>query len=96
MSQVIIGTDPHKGVSTIEVVDRGEAVLAAGRYGTDRDGDRMMMACWANRWKATPARHGRRYSPRTERCWSAATVTPTVTMGPCGCGTWQTRPTLAC
>jgi hypothetical protein len=39
MSQVIIGTDPHKRSSTIEIVDRGEAVLGAGRYDTDRDGD---------------------------------------------------------
>jgi hypothetical protein len=44
MSQVIIGTDPHKRSSTIEIVDRGEAVLAAGRYDTDRDGYRAMMA----------------------------------------------------
>jgi transposase len=43
MGQVIIGTDPHKRSSTIEIVDRGEAVLAAGRYDTDRDGYRAMM-----------------------------------------------------
>lgn len=44
MGHVIIGKDPHKKSSTIEVVDRAETVLAAGRYDTDRDGYRRMMA----------------------------------------------------
>ena len=35
---VIIGMDPHKRSATIEVIDEQAAVLAAGRYGTDKAG----------------------------------------------------------
>ena len=38
MSRVVIGVDPHKLSATIEVVDENEAVLAAGRFGTDKAG----------------------------------------------------------
>ena len=34
---VIIGMDPHKRSATIEVIDEQARVLAAGRYGTDKD-----------------------------------------------------------
>ena len=36
--RVFIGVDPHKLSATIEVVDDREAVLAKGRFGTDRAG----------------------------------------------------------
>ena len=41
---VIIGMDPHKRSATIEVIDdvRG-AVLAAGRFGTDKVGYQQML-----------------------------------------------------
>ena len=35
---VIIGMDPHKRSATIEVVDERAAVLAGGRFGTDKAG----------------------------------------------------------
>ena len=38
MNQVIIGVDPHKLSATIEVVDRDEKRLAAGRFATDKPG----------------------------------------------------------
>ena len=38
MSRVVIGVDPHKLSATIEVVDENEAVLATGRFGTDKTG----------------------------------------------------------
>src|SRR3954470_19495770 len=38
MKQIIIGVDPHKLSATIEVVDRHENVLAAGRFATDKAG----------------------------------------------------------
>ena len=41
---VIIGMDPHKRSATIEVIDEQAAVLAAGRYGTDRAGYAEMLA----------------------------------------------------
>jgi transposase len=41
---VIIGMDPHKRSATIEVIDERENVLAQGRFGTDTDGYRMMLA----------------------------------------------------
>ena len=36
--------DPHKRSATIEVIDEREQVLAAGRFGTDRDGYQAMLA----------------------------------------------------
>ena len=40
MSAVIIGVDPHKLSSTIEVVDRRERLLGSGRFGTTTPGTR--------------------------------------------------------
>src|SRR5262249_41949098 len=36
--------DPHKRSATIEVIDDREKVLAQGRFGTDQDGYRAMLA----------------------------------------------------
>jgi hypothetical protein len=36
--------DPHKRSATIEIIDHQETVLAGGRFGTDRDGYRAMLA----------------------------------------------------
>ena len=44
MRRVVIGMDPHKRSATIEVIDEQETVLAQGRYGTDTDGYRQMLA----------------------------------------------------
>lgn len=52
MARVIIGMDPHKRSATIEVMDGRERVLAQGRYGTDSNGYRAMLAA------------GRRYPQR--------------------------------
>jgi transposase len=41
---VIIGMDPHKRSATIEVVDERTAVLAGGRFGTDKAGYAQMLA----------------------------------------------------
>ena len=41
---VIIGMDPHKRSATIEVINEQAAVLAAGRYGTDKAGYGEMLA----------------------------------------------------
>jgi len=41
---VIIGMDPHKRSATIEVIDERGAVLATGRFGTDKTGYRQMLA----------------------------------------------------
>jgi transposase len=46
---VMIGMDPHKHSVTIEVVDHRERVLHQGRYTTDRDGHRQLLAA-ARRW----------------------------------------------
>jgi transposase len=43
VARVIIGMDPHKRSATIEVIDDRENVLAAGRFGTDRDGYQAML-----------------------------------------------------
>jgi hypothetical protein len=53
---VIIGMDPHKRSATIEVVDDRAAVLAAGRFGTDKAGYAEMLAA------------GRKFADRT---WAA-------------------------
>jgi transposase len=44
MARVIIGMDPHKRSATIEVIDEREQVLAQGRFGTDREGYKAMLA----------------------------------------------------
>jgi len=44
MGRVVIGMDPHKRSATIEVIDEHEQVLAHGRYGTDTNGYRAMLA----------------------------------------------------
>jgi transposase len=49
MEQVIIGVDPHKLSATIEVVDRQEHVLGAGRFSTDRAGY-VAMRRYAKSW----------------------------------------------
>jgi transposase len=43
VGSVIIGMDPHKRSATVEIIDERETVLAQGRFGTDRDGYRMML-----------------------------------------------------
>jgi transposase len=55
VDQVIIGMDPHKRSATIEIIDDRETVLAGGRFGTDREGYKAMLAL------------GRRYP---ERIWA--------------------------
>jgi transposase len=52
VARVIIGVDPHKRSATMEVIDGREKVLGEGRYGTDSDGYRTMLAA------------GRRYPKR--------------------------------
>ena len=44
MSRVMIGMDPHKRSATIEAIDEREKVLTRGRFGTDSDGYRQMLA----------------------------------------------------
>jgi len=44
MGRVVIGMDPHKRSATIEIIDEHEQVLARGRFGTDTDGYRAMLA----------------------------------------------------
>jgi hypothetical protein len=44
MGHVIIGMDPHKRSATIEVIDGQEKILEQGRFGTDRDGYKAMLA----------------------------------------------------
>ena len=50
MGRVVIGMDPHKRSATIEVLDQQEGVLATGRFGTDRDGYRQLLAA-GRRWQ---------------------------------------------
>jgi hypothetical protein len=44
VARVIIGMDPHKRSATIEINNDREKILAHGRYGTDRDGYKAMIA----------------------------------------------------
>jgi|ERR1035438_2004311 transposase len=44
MGHVIIGMAPHKRSATIEIIDDRQKVLFGGRFGTDRDGYRAMLA----------------------------------------------------
>src|SRR6187397_1749782 len=50
--RVVIGMDPHKRSVTIEVMAGDETILGSGRFGTDREGFRAMLArvkAWPNR-----------------------------------------------
>jgi transposase len=61
MKQVIIGVDPHKLSATIEVVDRREKVLAAGRFDTDKSGYAAMrktVSGWGDRVWAVEGSNG--------------------------------------
>lgn len=49
MGRVVIGMDPHKRSATIEVMDEQERVIGAGRFGTDRQGYRALLAA-GRRW----------------------------------------------
>ncbi len=53
MGHVVIGMDPHKRSATIEIIDDRQKVLFAGRFGTDRDGYKAMLAA------------GRKFTDRT-------------------------------
>jgi transposase len=44
VARVIIGVDPHKRSATIEVINGREQTLGQGRFGTDRDGYKAMLA----------------------------------------------------
>ena len=44
MGKVVIGMDPHKRSATIEVLDGDEQQLMAGRFGTDSEGYRLLLA----------------------------------------------------
>lgn len=65
MGRVVIGMDPHKRSATIEVIDGREQVLTTGRYATDTEGYRLMVAAgrefpdrvWAVEGSAGIGRH---------------------------------------
>jgi hypothetical protein len=40
----LIGVDPHKRSATIEVINEREQTVGQGRFGTDRDGYKAMLA----------------------------------------------------
>jgi hypothetical protein len=41
---VVVGMDPHQRSVTIEVMTADETVLGGGRFGTDADGYRSLLA----------------------------------------------------
>jgi transposase len=49
MGRVVIGMDPHKRSVTIEVMAGNETVCGGGRFGTDADGYRQLVA-YAKQW----------------------------------------------
>ena len=44
VARVIIGVDPHKRSATIEIINEREKTVGQGRFGTDRDGYKAMLA----------------------------------------------------
>jgi hypothetical protein len=44
MTQVIIGVDPHRRSATIEIINDREQAVGRGRFATDRDGYKAMLA----------------------------------------------------
>jgi hypothetical protein len=87
VGRVVIGMDPHKRSATIEVLDKDEQPLMAGRFGTDRDGYRLMLAASrqfrsgygrsraARVWAASRATPGRRRRDRGRRAGEAVRAT---------------------
>jgi hypothetical protein len=58
MAKAVIGTDPYKASSTIEVVDRREKAPAKGRYATDNAGYHQMTSVARQRPERTWAVEG--------------------------------------
>ncbi len=61
MDRVVIGVDPHKRSATIEARDTREILRATGRFGTDRDGYRHLLAVgrqWPDRMWAIEGANG--------------------------------------
>src|SRR3954452_10311097 len=56
MGHVVIGMDPHKRSATIEVLEASEQPVMGGRFGTDTDGYRLLLA--AGRQSAHRVRAG--------------------------------------
>ena len=48
-ARVVIGMDPHKRSVTIEVMTSDEAIAGGGRFATDPDGYRALLA-YAKQW----------------------------------------------
>jgi hypothetical protein len=48
--RVVVGMDPHKRSSTIEVMTADETIVGGGRFGTDRD-DYAEMCRYADQWR---------------------------------------------
>jgi hypothetical protein len=44
VARVIIGVDPHKRSATIEVINEREQTIGQGRFATDTDGYKAMLA----------------------------------------------------
>ena len=44
VGRVVIGLDPHRRSATIEVLDDDGQPLMAGRFGTDSEGYRLLLA----------------------------------------------------
>ena len=44
MARVVIGVSPHKRSATIEIINEREQAAGQGRFGTDRDGYKAMLA----------------------------------------------------
>src|SRR3982750_375856 len=77
--------DPHKRSATIEIINDREAVLARGRFGTDRDGYRAMLNAGrrqrigSGRWRAATASAGispNVSSPTARLCWMCPPTFP--------------------
>ena len=89
---VFIGVDPHKLSATIEVVDEREAVLATGRFGTDKAGYAAMrkrVAAWPERTWAVEGSNGagRPLAQRLLADGERVVDVPAKLSAGCGCST---------
>src|SRR5207248_7083513 len=85
VARVIIGVDPHKRSTTIEVVNEREQTIAQGRFGTDTDGYKAMLAAgrrhkereWAVEGCNGIGRHVRNaWSPTAKPSWTCPRSCP--------------------
>ena len=68
MAPVIIGVDPHKRSAAIEIINDREQAVGQGRFGTDRDSYKAMLAAGRKHKDRAPRPQQTHPARRRRRC----------------------------